>query len=79
MPLVGVGLALPDAELDLHAASLEVHSQTRKGVAFLVGGLGQLQDLPLVEKKLAGALGGVLEKLPGCLPACRELVCAFCG
>src|SRR5262249_39743131 len=62
--LVGAGLALGDADLDLHPPILEVHAQGDERVAGLLLRLLQLVDLAPVEKQLARPLRVVVEQRP---------------
>ena len=45
-----MALALPQAELDLNSAPLEIKPETRKCISFLVGGLSKLKDFIFVEE-----------------------------
>ena len=63
-----MGLALAHADLDLYAAVLPIHPQQRQRAAADSGGVGQLEDFPLVQKQPAGAFLGVVIPLAGGLP-----------
>ena len=63
-----MAFALAQSKFDLHPAALEIHPEAWKGEAFLVGRLGQLENLVLVQEKPAGALRSVLDVLSCGLP-----------
>src|SRR5690606_16159817 len=66
--LVGVGLALPDADLDLHPPVLPIHPEARERGPFDRARLLELQDLLLVDQQSAGTLRLMLEPVSRSFP-----------
>ena len=68
LSLVAVSLALSKTQLDLYPATLEVEVQADEGEAFLLGGLGEFENLVFVQEEFSGPLGFVLKKRASGLP-----------